>query len=219
MTQPAQFALGRVPGPEDPRDKEYPFSLALPARASLRTYRYWYPGPLELDQGSEPACVGYTGANWLQSSPTRTKVSHATGLELYRACKAIDGYAGDGTWDRVLMKVLQERGQVKRYLWAQNAVEMDEWLLERGPVLIGIPWLDTMFWPDKDDFLTCTGREVGGHEVLIRGINRSDGFYTITNSWGPGWGRKGDARVWRDDLRALIFNSWGTALTAEEQGK
>lgn len=213
-----EYSLGRMPNPPDARDADYPFSLALPPIASTRNYRYWYPGPLKLDQDGYPACVGFTGANWMQSSPTRTKVTNDTGLELYRACKAIDGYNGDGTWDRVLMKVLQQRGHIKRYLWAANPQEMDEWLLEVGPVLIGIPWHESMFYPDENDFLDVDGQEIGGHEVLIRGINRSahEPFYTITNSWGPDWGRNGDARIRRQDLRFLVFETWGSACTAEE---
>lgn len=213
----SEYKLGRVPAPEDKRDADYPFRLALAATPSMRTYRYWTSGPVSLDQDGVGACVGFTGANWLQSSPVRTKVINQTGFDLYYACKEIDGYPGEGTWDRVLMQVLQNRGHIKRYLWAQNPNELDQWLLEIGPVLIGIPWLESMFDPDADGYLRVAGTEVGGHEVLIRGINRgAKPFYTITNSWGRNWGDNGHARIARDDLRKLLFDSWGSACTAEE---
>lgn len=212
-----EYKLGRIPAPPDERDALFPFSLALPPAPSARTYRYWYPGPLKLDQAGVGACVGFTGANWLQSSPIRTKVTNQTGFDLYYKCKEIDGYPGEGTWDRILMKVLQAQGRVSRYLWAQNMSEVDQWLLTNGPVLIGVPWYADMFDPDADGTVHVGGGEVGGHEVLIRGINTRTGVYTFTNSWGRNWGLKGDARILAADLHRLLFSEWGTACTAEEQ--
>lgn len=212
-----EYTLGRIKGPEDPRDKEYPFSLALPIGASTRTWKYWTQGKLKLNQGNQPACVGYTGANWMQASPTRTKVTNTTGLDLYRECKKIDGYDGDGTWDRILMKVLQAQGKVEKYLWAQNPHELDQWLLTTGPVMIGVPWTSDMFSVDKKGFIHITGSEVGGHEVLLTGVNLNTGHYTIVNSWGEGWGVKGTCKISRKDLHSLLFEDWGTACTAIEK--
>ena len=212
------FPLGRLPNPIDDRDKDYPFSMALgPIPAAMRNYKYWTSGKLRLNQGNEPACVGYTGANWLQASPIRTKVTNETGLELYRECKKIDGYDGAGTWDRALMKILKERGHVETYLWAQSPTELDRWLLEKGPVLIGVPWYSDMFYTNKKHFVSVGGGEVGGHEVLLSGINVSGEHYTLINSWGPGWGNKGSARISKKDLHRLLFNEWGTACTALEK--
>ncbi len=222
MTTPSidSLKLGRIPAPPDDRDKNYPFMLALPQGvfATQRRWRYWAHGRNVLDQDGVGACVGFAGANWLQSSPVRTPANNQTGFDLYYACKAIDGYPGEGTWDRVLMKVLQQQGRIKRYLWAQTPAELDVWLLEMGPVLIGVPWYSDMFYTNEDGLIRgLGGGQVGGHEVLLRGVNLNTGIYTFTNSWTRHWGRNGDGRITKADLFQLLWVEWGTACTAEEQ--
>src|SRR5258708_3673045 len=99
--------LGRIENPPDSRDADHPMSAALPMVLPARPKKkVWRRGPKRLNQswnGAKPRCVGFAGANWKQALPTYTTVSNAVGDELYLACKAIDGYAGDGTYDRALM--------------------------------------------------------------------------------------------------------------------
>lgn len=226
MTQP-DFPLGRVEGPVDTRDLDYPMQLRLAQiTATPPPSRYWYPGQVALNQGSLGACVGFTGANWLQNSPTRTPASNLTGLELYWACKQIDGIPNiEGTYARVLLKVLQDRGKVKRYLWATNPDDLKQWVLTTGPVLVGTPWLEGMFRVDGQGFISVSGYEVGGHEYLVRGYSRPRDAYRCRNSWGGSWGI-GSGSAWagnggefwlkRTDLENLIWSSWGDAVGVEE---
>lgn len=227
MTQPDAFPLGRVQGPEDSRDRDFPMSLLLTSVLRVPPSRYWYPGMSPLNQGSLGACVGFTGANWLQNSPIRTRVSNETGFELYRACKQIDGIPNvEGTYARVLLKILQDRNKVGRYLWAQQPSDVKDWILSTGPVLVGTPWLEGMFSLDADGFVRVQGNAVGGHEYLLRGYSRPRDAYRARNSWGASWGigrssgpwAGGGGEFWikRADLENLIWNSWGDAVGVEE---
>lgn len=229
MTQPAGRALGRV-HVEDPRDTAYPMTLHLATVAPpVYTSRYWYPGTLVLDQDGVGACVGFTGANWMQNSPTRTKVVNQSGFDLYNECKKIDGIPDiEGTYDRALMKVLEAQGRIVRYLWAQSGDELKQWILTTGPVLVGTNWYERMFDPEHtgavagfkvgDFVLKIGGNVAGGHEYLIRGYSRPRDAYKMRNSWGPHWGMAGgEAWIARADLERLVFQENGDACAAVEK--
>lgn len=219
-------SLGRIPGPSDSRDRDYPMALRLVAAAAPPKSRYWYPGQATLDQGSLGACVGFTGANWMQNSPVRDKVGNQTGIDLYRACKQIDGIPDvEGTYARALLKVLQGQGRVGRYLWAQNPTDIKNWVLTTGPVMVGTAWTESMFTPDANGYLTVAGNEVGGHEYLIRGYSADRDAYLCRNSWGADWGihkgsswygRGGEFLLKRADLEKLVFQMWGDAIGVDE---
>lgn len=206
------FALGRVLPPPDPRD--LPMSahpLFAEMEVSRPTSKMWRAGLTKLDQMQTPHCVGFTGANWMQNSPVRMPVANETGHKLYEACKAIDGYPGDGTYGRALLKVLQGRNLVGRYRWAATTDEILTWLGTMGPVMLGIPWYESMFDPDLSGRLRIGGSMVGGHEVLVRGYPYPNRV-RITNSWGSNWGVNGDAVLYVSDLARLLAeggDAWG----------
>lgn len=202
-------------------------ALRLAPLLSFPTSKYWYPGKQPLNQGSLGACVGFTGANWLQNSPIRTPVTNQTGFNLYAECKKIDGIPNtEGTYARALLKVLQSQGKVGQYLWAQQPLDIKEWVLSTGPVLVGTPWLEGMFALDADGYVRVQGHEVGGHEYLIRGYSKPRDAYRCRNSWGPSWGIGASVGAWagyggefwlrRAELDNLIFSSWGDAVGVVE---
>lgn len=218
--------LGRVPGPADQRDANFPMTLAASMLGAAPPSRYWYPGGVALNQGNVGACVGFTGANWMQNSPIRTSVQDQTGLDLYAACKKVDGLPNvEGTYARVLLKILQDQGRVARYLWAMDGEQLNQWVRTTGPVLVGTPWRSGMFTVKADGFLDMTGSVVGGHEYLVRGYSRPLDAYRCRNSWGASWGigqgskwSGGGGEFWikRLALEALIWGVWGDAVGIEE---
>lgn len=210
-------ALGRIEGPVDQRDRNYPMALGLPEIAILPFYRYWRPWKTALDQDGVGACVGFAGAGWMGASPTRTPVTNKTGFDLYAECKKIDGYPGEGTWARVLLEVLRAQGRIANYLWAQTPADLRQWILLKGPVMVGTAWYDSMMDTDQYGFVHRRGTIIGGHEYLVTGYNRSRGVYRAINSWGTGWGQKGRFWVGEDDLHALIWTDWGDAAGVVEQ--
>jgi len=78
--------------------------------------------------------------------------------------------------------------------------------LQFGPVIIGVPWLNSMFDPAADGRLTVDPESgvAGGHEVEIAQYDATHGEYWITNSWGASWGNRGRAYLAAADLRWLL---------------
>jgi hypothetical protein len=213
-------ALGRL-RQHDQRNADFP----LPKIAASRTSRYWSVGTV-LDQGSTPQCVGYAGWGWLRGGPTVNKAMPFTPEDLYHWAQDRDEWPGadyDGTSTLGLMKALKDKGYITEYRWAFDAMTLVNWVLEKGPVLVGTDWFMDMFTPDRFGYLEPTGDNAGGHEWRIIGANleRKDplgrwkpGAVRMVNSWGRGWGDYGKAWMAIEVLDGLITN--GEAVTAEE---
>lgn len=178
----------------------------------------WRGGPQRLDQGQHGYCVGFAAANWEQNRPTYTPVTNQTGIDLYMACKKVDGMPGvEGTYDRALMKVLVSQGRVSTYHWAQSSAELKDWILSTGPVLVGTNWYEGMFDPDTGHVIHLTGSVAGGHEYLVRGYDHARDAYRIRNSWSANWGDNGEAWLRAADLGRLVFAEGGDACAAVEK--
>jgi hypothetical protein len=91
------------------------------------------------------------------------------------------------------------------------------------PVIIGIPWYNSMFTPDSNNCLVVDFDSglAGGHELVLRGIDFSD-FDTLDdpknmligdNSWDTSWGDKGSFTLKAADFDKLLQNS-GDVTTA-----
>lgn len=210
----ADARLGRILAP-DARDRRFSMALALPT-VPLPSYKYWTPGTV-LDQGQSPHCVAYSWTGWGLATPIRTRLAQLTPPDkLYAECKAIDGYAGDGTTVRAGVQIMQRQGRIKNYLWAQTPAELTAWLLTMGPVVVGTEWTSEMFTPDARGFVHPRGSVEGGHAYLVTGFNAVTRNYRCRNSWG-GWGQSGNFWISEADMHALIFDRDGEACAAVEQ--
>jgi hypothetical protein len=187
-TTPPAVGFGRLPSPQIAKEK-YPLRAALarprkaetlPARKRWRLYR-----AQQLDQGSTPQCVAYTGKHWESSLPTYTKTGLAPG-ELYARCKKIDPWPGeDGTSADALLQVYRAIGKVKSWHWYDgNRVDVERWLLTRGPMWWGAGWSESMFRTDANGLITVTGPLIYGHETLVIATDRVKRRKEIVNSWG-----------------------------------
>lgn len=79
---------------------------------------------------------------------------------------------------------------IREYRWAFSADSLVK-ALQLGPIIAGVPWYEGMFNPDRNGRLWPYGEIAGGHEILIRGLIGRD--LIVSNSWGTGWGLKGEA--------------------------
>lgn len=218
MTQPTTHGLGRAPSPSDSRD--YPMQNVLRSASTIvRGWRYWTP-LAELDQNGHPFCVAYASTHLRSGSPVRVHdLTEGDANNLYWQCKEIDGYPGDGTWVRIAAKVMRDVGYIQTYHWAQSIVDVADWVLRIGPVVVGTVWTEAMFEPDADGFLRPEGDIVGGHAYLIDGYNARLRRFRMLNSWGRSWGRADcPAHAWiaEDDLDSLLFSLDGEAMAATE---
>lgn len=222
--EPGQLkSLGRLPA-VDVRDRRF----AMPAPPSTRTFRNWLSRDTAWNQGNTPQCVSYAANRFLVSH----KVVNDPPMSFsafYHECQLVDEWPGenyDGTSVRAAFKVLQRRGYVSSYGWAQEVEPVVRHILEVGPVVIGIDWTYDMFTPDPKGYVWPTGNIAGGHAVLLTCANtlrkNSDGTIgavRITNSWSPLWGERGRAWLSFQSLQKLLdgLSGWpGEAATAIE---
>lgn len=174
-----------------------------------------------LDQGQLGSCTGNAGAGALGTQPFYDAVGASVlpadadaaqqfAVQLYSEATVADGYPGvyppddTGSSGLAVCKVLKSRGTIAGYRWARSPYGLLR-LLQKGPVLQGMPWYSAFFQPDADGFIdadpTWPGSGVsGGHEVEAVGVelDSADAFNSAlvyANSWGTGWGDAGYFRM------------------------
>jgi Papain family cysteine protease len=176
-----------------------------------------------LDQGKLGSCTGNAGTGALGTEPfyTTTGVNvlppttdelacEGFAVKLYEDATVVDGYPGEyppddtGSSGLAICKVLRTRNTISGYRFARSAHGFLQ-LLQRGPVLQGMPWYDAFFTPDSSAFIDSdpswqSSRLAGGHEVEAVGVDIDskdvfDSVITYANSWSTGWGDAGYFRM------------------------
>lgn len=205
---------------KDENDHNYLIKSILPKAAPTRTSRYWYANGWWGDQGSEPQCVGYSWAHWVEDGPvTQAGVAPIESpVVIYKQAQLLDAFPGqnyEGTTVRAGAKHLQSRGYISTYLWAWDLHTLVEAVLEKGPVVVGTYWYYDMFTPDAKGLIKVSGAIAGGHAYLINGVNTKTRLFRIKNSWGKSWGVKGHAYISFDDMEKLIKQDGEICLAIE----
>jgi hypothetical protein len=215
--------LGRRPYVADHRDQRFLLADVVPT--SERTYRYWRAG-WKGDQSNTPPdyegghgyCVGFGCTHFITCSPRWHASPPVNPLDVYNLAQDNDEWPGDsyaGSSVRGGMKALQLMGKLREYRWAWDIDTLVNFVLERGPVVVGTNWYQDMFYPDSDGWLTIGGSVAGGHAYVIDGCNRNDEKLRILNSWGTDWGRKGRAFLSFSQMARLLAED-GEAASALE---
>lgn len=220
-------SLGRRHQP-DPRDHNFLLQGHLPVEASLPTKKLWTISSQHLDQGATGTCVGHGLRNFLRCAPIQTVAKSPSAYDIYRDAVLLDVWTdndseatlpdGDpdmyyGTSVRAGAKALASRGKLSSYAWAFSLKPALQWVLAKGPVVLGTNWYEGMFTPDANGLVTISGDVAGGHCYLWRGVDTVTGLARLTNSWGNEWARKGDFFLSLDDLDRLIAED-GEVCTA-----
>lgn len=166
-----------------------------------------------LDQGQVGSCTGNAATGLLGTdcaarrgltavtiTAAGAKASHgrftagehpldeAFATALYSLATALDSVAGQypptdtGSSGIGVAKAVQALGLATRYTHAFSRAALDS-ALQSGPVMIGIPWLDSMFSPDADGRIVVDkgSGTAGGHEIELNRYTET-GEYWITNS-------------------------------------
>lgn len=191
------YSLGRVVD-HDPLSRAYAFPEGKATSADIIWKRL---SPI-LDQGAIGCCTGAAMAGWLgceQNSIDETqakKYDIEFAHKLYSLATRLDPFPGvwepddTGSSGNAVAKAARNLKEIKAYRWAFSTSALLS-ALNSGPIIMGIPWYEAMFSPDKDYKLWPYGNMVGGHEVLIRGIIGRN--LILSNSWGKNWGQRGEA--------------------------
>ncbi len=102
------------------------------------------------------------------------------------------------------IKAAADLGYYQEYRWATSEMEMRLGVGYLGPAIIGVDWYEGMFRPAADGYIRPTGDKAGGHCTLIIGVNVREKCYILHNSWGPGWGENGNAKISFFDMEKLL---------------
>lgn len=205
----------------DPRSREYGIRrLAIAAP----TKPVWWAGGPVLDQGAEGACAGFAAAGEAAASPIRVKgITDRYAFDWYARAKQLDEFPGvdyEGTSINATMKVGRERGLWAAYHWAFGVEDVKRALLT-GPVVIGIPWYESMYETRPDGSVVIGGELVGGHALLVTGWAPSYGRIGETfrwrNSWSKSYGKGGNGYIHARDLARLLEQD-GEAAVATQRG-
>lgn len=207
----------------DERNLRHLLAPPPPTRTS-KTWGFFHP---PYDQGQHGTCVGHGGKDQLVSTPKpQTPYAGApTPIDVYQMACRNDGFHGgkdDPTLDTGssvlgLMRGLKAAGLIQAYGWAYDAPTVRDWVLTRGPVVIGVNWYSSMTQPTGDGMLYVEDGAtiVGGHCVLLLGYSKPRDAFRLLNSWGPGWGQNGRAWLPTPTLTRLLAEQ-GEAATPTE---
>lgn len=135
---------------------------------------------------------------------------------VYQDAQKVDEWPGEdysGTSVLAGAKTVQDRGYMGEYRWAFGVDDALRALGYQGPVVIGIPWYQSMFEPRPSGLVEVTPGGGGGHAILVRGVSlkaRLAGepgpmpVVRLRNSWGHEWGLDGDCYIKVEDFQALL---------------
>ena len=201
----------------DERSRNLPIRGVI-RKAVKRKNRLWQVGPI-LDQGQEGACVGFGWTAEALASPVRVdlnriktrapKEPNKFAQYVYAFAKTIDEYEGvdyEGTSVLAGAKSMQTFRLLKEYRWAFSMDEIIDGIIAKGPVVLGIPWYDSMY-EAPNGILKVSGEQVGGHCILAVGYKVYPGgedAVILQNSWGKDWGVNGLAEIKVSELAKLV---------------
>jgi hypothetical protein len=222
--------LGFRPGPEDERDYMLAPRVQAIERPKTKGGRWWF-NPLRLNQGAQGSCVGHGWTQGINSQPKSHNYDHEFAVAIYKSAQQLDEFDDtppeEGTSVRAGAKACQKQNLITNYAFTNDVEELAMWVLNKGPVVIGVDWYAGMDHPTKDNdyYVEPTGRVRGGHCLLIDGVrwNGDDrDYFRLLNSWGGsnspsgGWGLDGRCRIRVPDLESLLNADSGVACTSIE---
>lgn len=201
----------RLPEHDERSLRCFPAEELLVAAPGPRSYTWacdtW------LDQGREGSCVGH---GWAHEAAARPKVwpnvTSDLAMRLYVRARQVDNIPdewGEGTSVLAGAKAAKEAGIITEYRWINPngpyvVDELATVVSRHGPVVAGTDWRTRMSNPEPDGLVHVEGDVVGGHCYLVRGVSLRRKRFRCRNSWGIGYGARGDFEISFDDMETLV---------------
>ena len=179
-------------------------------------------------QGNKPHCAGYSVCNWAEAVLWKRtgKLYNLDADQVYAKAKQLDGDVdGEGTYLECAIKAAIQLGgfETKNLKidfvfndMNQTTIDTIKMLVHRYDFVhcglkINEGWYKCN---NKNYVIKPSGRELGGHAVLIVGYDQQ-GVY-IQNSWGKSWGANGFCILpWDEFLKEFIYGCFITGLFNE----
>jgi hypothetical protein len=218
-----KFPLGRYKSPFDPND--YRLATFMPRFAANDfeapdTIWEFPAAPLDQSLGMPEEkrghCPGFCLANFGINEPTHSDFTNQDAHDLYYEMKIEDGepLQENGSCMRSVAKVAKNKGMIDAYAFAASVAEMKWWLVNKGPLMIGTIWTNSMFDFSSNNIIHIDGNDVGGHAYIINQIINNE-LFGIQNSWGEYWGINGKAYIPISEFTTL-FRFQGECIAAVE---
>lgn len=195
----------------DERSRSYgiaPFVAGTPRRKTI----WRMPKNFPLNQGTEGACVGFGWSGELACEPIVIPADKDRAMRIYRLAREVDQAAGlnfpDGASLLAGAQVCKSNNWIIGYRWAFGIQDVIDTLCAKGPVLLGIPWYESMYTPEYNGLIRVNGQIAGGHCILATGYwpdhPQLGNVIELTNSWGRSYGIEGRGYIREIDLAALL---------------
>lgn len=196
----------------DERSREYPIRTLVAGKAPRS---YTWSLPVYLDQGQEGACVGFSWSHELAARPAPVAgITNETARQTYFQAQNLDSWPGgaypgaspfyEGTSVLAGAKAVMAQGKIKEYRWAFTTENALLAIGHQGPGILGCWWYEGMSNPDEKGFIRPTGRRLGGHAIVVRGVSVKNKTVRLSNSWGTNWGVGGDCFMTWDDFDKIL---------------
>ncbi|GAA2760700.1 hypothetical protein [Actinopolymorpha rutila] len=216
-------------------ERSLAYAVGVLPRSAIKTV-HWDRRIGILDQGNLGSCTGNAGTGLIGTDSTARQglvkvditadgaaASQGTftvgsypldedfAVRLYSLASRLDEFPGNyppddtGSSGLGVAKALKALGLATSYQHAFSLNALNA-TLQTAPVMIGIPWLNSMFEPDSNGLITVDKSSgiAGGHELEVNGLDVDANTYTLTNSWGTGWGVDGVGYLKSADLKWLL---------------
>lgn len=174
----------RIPS-ENPKRLEFRMESTLEADKPLRSYTWRY---VQLDQGSEGACTGFSATMEAAArpvtvfgDPVRKPPSVVTlngvARQVYKRAQQLDVWPGEnyeGSSVDGACLAGREQGWWDAWVWSTGSGEAQahqifQAVAYKGPVMLGSFWRRGMR-PDAEGFMSYSGDKLGGHAYLASRI-------------------------------------------------
>lgn len=199
----------------DEASRAYPVRRLLAPNQLQKPRSYTWTCDVNLDQGREGACVGFSISGELAARPYRVRgMTDEFALQLYYQTQRNDPWPGgdypgavpkySGTSVLSGIKTAQDMGYYTSYSWAFSEEELMLAISWKGPAVLGVAWYDTMYEPNDKGYIGVSGSIAGGHAILCNGFSVTDQAYRLHNSWGKSYGIGGDCFITREEMKKLL---------------
>lgn len=158
----------------------------------------WQTGAV-LDQGEEPACVGYALATLLQAEPKAYSQDNSpTGMALYIGAQTRDEWwqtPHDGSSPQGGYGFLLEYGWIDRVEYTSAVTDVARFIQTEGPVTLATEWTYSMYYTDETGALLTGGIIAGYHMFTCYEYSRITNQFGCQNTWGEAFMDKGKFKL------------------------